>query len=374
MRILEIGMTKNIGGIQTFLMNFNRHIDKDEVKIDYLCIYPDEKILYFYNEIQSLGARIVKTANYQKNFLKSYFEIKKLIEKEHYDVVHYNMNSACYLIPLIAAKHAGAKIIISHAHNASSDKGWLKDLVHTVNKHFIPRYANLFFACSDKAGQYFFSEKIMESKHYYFIPNAIDMGKYAYNKEIGDAKRKELGIGDELVFGNVGRLSKQKNHEYLMKEFLEIKAIHPHSKLLLVGHGPLKETVEKMVADLGLERDVLILSFRSDVDQLLQAMDCFIMPSLYEGLPVVGIEAQASGLPCFFSDMITTQLKISDKARFFSLDDNIKENARRAIEACAEERQESSIINPKNRIFDSACSSSFIVGILKENLHEESGL
>lgn len=142
MRILEIGMTKNIGGIQTFLMNFNRHIDKDEVKIDYLCIYPDEKILYFYDEIQSLGARIVKTANYQKNFLKAYFEIKKLIEREHYDVVHYNMNSACYLIPLIAAKHAGAKIIISHAHNASSDKGWLKDLVHTVNKHFIPRYAN----------------------------------------------------------------------------------------------------------------------------------------------------------------------------------------------------------------------------------------
>ena len=129
-----------------------------------------------------------------------------------------------------------------------------------------------------------------------------------------------------------------------------------------------------MVSDLELEKDVLILSFRSDVDQLLQAMDCFIMPSLYEGLPVVGIEAQASGLPCFFSDKITTQLKISDKARFFSLDNDIKENARKAIEACAEKRQESSIINPKNRIFDSSYSSSFIVNILKENLHEESDL
>lgn len=253
-------MTKNIGGIQTFLMNFNRHIDRNQVKIDYLCIYPDEKILFFYDEIQNLGSRIVKTANYQKNFLKSYFEIKRLIEKENYDVVHYNMNSACYLIPLIAAKHAGVKVIVSHAHNASSDKGWLKDAVHTLNKRFVPRYANLFFACSDKAGQYFFSRRIMESKQYHFIPNAIDMGKYVFNKKIRIEKRKQLGIDDELVFGNIGRFAKQKNHEYLIKEFLEIKEIHPCSKLLLIGHGPLKEKIEQMVADFGLIDDVIIMS------------------------------------------------------------------------------------------------------------------
>ena len=364
-------MTKNIGGIQTFLMNFNRHVNKEEVKIDYLCIYQDEKELYFCDEIQSLGARIIKTANYQKKFLKSYLEIKRLIEKERYDIVHYNMNSACYLIPIIAAKHAGTKIIISHAHNASSDKGLIKRIVHTINKHFIPLYANLFFACSDKAGQYFFSKKIMESKQYYFIPNAIDMETYAYNKKIRNAKRKELKINNELLFGNVGRFSKQKNHEYLIKEFLKIKEIHPYSKLLLVGHGPLKEKVEKMISDYGVENDVLILSFRSDVEQLLQAMDCFIMPSLYEGLPVVGIEAQAAGLPCFFSNLITEQLKISDKAYFFSLDDDIKENARKAIDACSKERCENSIINTSNCIFDSAYSSSFIVDVLKENLYEE---
>lgn len=208
----------------------------------------------------------------------------------------------------------------------------------------------------------------MESKQYHFIPNAIDIEKYVFNRKIRIEKRKQLGIDDELVFGNIGRFAKQKNHEYLIKEFLEIKEIHPRSKLLLIGHGPLKEKIEQMVADFGLKEDVIIMSFRSDVDQLLQAMDCFIMPSLYEGLPVVGIEAQASGLPCFFSDRITTQLKISNKARFFSLDKDIKENAKNVVEACAEERKEASIIDSKNQIFDCAYSSEIIVNIFKDNV------
>lgn len=367
-RILEIGMTKNVGGIQTFLMNFNRAIKSDEVKIDYVCIYLDQNTLYFKQELDELGAEIINIPDYHKHFIRSYKAIKKLVEERKYDVVHYNMNSACYMIPLMAAKAGGAKVIISHSHNASSDKGIVKSIVHWINKHFIPLYANVFFACSDKAGKWFFSKKIRDSKNYYFIPNAIDFEKYRFNFEIRNRIRKELGYSeDNFVIGLVGRFAKQKNHEYLISLFQKIVEKNKKARLLLVGHGPLKEKIENKIKRLGIEDKVTVLSFRKDIPDLLQAMDCFVMPSIYEGLPVAGVEAQASGLPCWFSENITRELEISNKAHYFELKNDDK--LINEIKNLDSENDRAFSFYDGKEIFDNKNLANFIINIFSEIIY-----
>jgi glycosyltransferase involved in cell wall biosynthesis len=371
-RILEIGMTKNIGGIQTFLLNFNRSINPEEVKIDYVCIYKDQNVLYFKKELDELGGEIINIPDYHKNLIASYRAIKKLVHEGKYDVVHYNMNSAAYIIPLMAAKAGGAPIVIAHAHNSSSDKGFLKSIIHWFNKHFISLYTNLFFACSDKAGKWFFSKKIRESAYYHFIPNAIDIKKYEFNLGTRKRIRKELGYNDEhLVIGLVGRFAKQKNHKYLISIFHRILQKKDTARLLLIGHGPLKEKVEAQIQALGIQDKVTVLSFRKDVPDLLQAMDCFIMPSIYEGLPVVGVEAQASGLPCFFSDNITRELNISDKAHYFKLKET--EILIAEIEKLKSDQDRTVSFYDKFNIFDNKNLGAYIVNIILESMYANNG-
>ena len=211
------------------------------------------------------------------------------------------MNSAVMLYPLIAAKISNVKVIIAHSHNASSDKGILKKMLHNINKNFIPLFANHFFACSNKAGKWFYSKKIMNSKNYFVINNCIDIDKFKFNYETRNNKRKELHLKNEnIVVGHVGRFNKQKNHTFLIDIFNEAYKENDKLRLVMVGIGPLMNKIKKKVIQLNLSDAVLFLGQRSDVNELMQAMDIFILPSLYEGLPLVGVEAQTSGcLVCF---------------------------------------------------------------------------
>lgn len=319
MKILQVGMPNGVGGIESFLINFQRSLDCKEIEMDYLCIYSNQGELFYKEELLKRGAKIINVPSYQKNFIKSYAAIKELLKKEKYDVVHYNMNSACFLIPLVAAKKAGVKVIVAHAHNASSDKGFLKKIIHNINKHFIPYFSNLFFSCSEKAGRWFFSDKIRNSYQYHLIPNSIDGEKYAFDESIRNEIRTEFNINDKFVIGHIGRFCRQKNHTFLLEVFEAILKKESCAILFLIGEGDLKEEIEKKIIQHDIDDKVIVLSRRNDIHRILQAFDCFLLPSLYEGLPVVGIEAQAAGLPCYFSDTITKETDITKNCKFMHL-------------------------------------------------------
>ncbi|MCI8568946.1 MAG: glycosyltransferase family 1 protein [Bacilli bacterium] len=325
LRVLQIGMTDNWGGIESYLINYYRNIDRNKIQFDFINIY--DKKLYFQDEIEKFGGKVYNVHSYYKNPKKYIEDVANIIKKNNYEIVHCNMNSAVFLYPLKAAKKGGAKVIISHAHNASSDKGILKAFLHNINKNFISKYANVFFSCSDKAGKWFFNEKIRTSSNYYIVNNAIDTEKYEFSELVRAKKRKELNINEDcFVIGHVGRFCKQKNHDFILAVFKKIKEDNKNNiKLVLVGVGPLEEKIKDQAKKMGFYSDVIFLGQRNDVNELMSIFDLFFLPSLYEGLPLVGIEAQASGLKCVLSSEITKELNIlSSINKYISLNDDLK--------------------------------------------------
>lgn len=320
-KVLYAGMTDNMGGIENFIINYYRNINNKNITIDFINIYDNK--LCFSDEIEK-KSKIFNVPNYYKHPFRYIKEVKKILIKERYDIIHCNMNSAVMLYPLIAAKLAKTPIIISHSHNSSSDKGVIKNVLHSINKNFIPLLANEFWACSKTAGEWFYSKKILAGKHFKVVNNAIDMKKFTYDANIRNSKRNELGIlNSEKVVGHVGRFNKQKNHEFLIKVFNEYLKVDKNLKLVLVGSGPLENNIKNMINELKLEDKVIFLGGRTDVNELYCAFDYFVMPSLYEGLPLVGVEAQATGLPCVFSSNITDEIMITQNAYKLSLRDSL---------------------------------------------------
>lgn len=327
LRILQCGMTDNLGGIESFIMNYLRYIDHDKVQFDFINIYPNK--LCFQDEIEKRNGKVYKVPNYYKRPISYIKTVKKIIKKNNYNIIHCNMNSAVMLYPLIAAKLAGAKIIISHSHNSSNDKGIVKSLLHNINKIFIPFLATNFFACSEKAGEWFFSKRIRNSNKYCVIYNAINTEDFKYDREKRIKKRQELNINDEnFVIGHVGRFNKQKNHSFIIDVFNKYLEKDKNAILLLIGKGPLYEEIKTKVDFLGLTESVKFLGQRTDVNELMCATDAFLLPSLYEGLPLVGVEAQSSGLKCYFSDTITKKLKIIEDVKYIQHNNDAEEWAK----------------------------------------------
>lgn len=327
-KVLQVGATNVLGGIEIYLHNYYKNIDKEKVKFDFVNMY--DKIC-FQEEYANDGSKIYKLCNYRIHPFKYLDNLEKILINEKYDVLHFNMNSAVFLYPLIAAKRANVPVIIAHSHNASSDKGIIKNIIHDFIKHLIPLFANYYFACSDYAGRWFFSKKIMKSNSYYIINNAINVDKFRFDNEKRIKMRKELNIADnEILIGHVGRFIKQKNHEFLIEILNEIVSTDSRFKLVLIGVGELENIIKEKVKMKKLENNVIFLGQRNDVNDLYQAIDIFLLPSLYEGLPLVGVEAQVAGCKCFFSDKITRGLKIKEDSEFLKID-NPKEWAVKII-------------------------------------------
>lgn len=318
-KVLQVGMVYNLGGgIQTFIMNYYKNSDKNKIQFDFINIYGDK--FYYKNDIENLGGKIYNITSYYKHPLKFIKEMKKIIKENNYNIIHCNMNSAVFLWPLIAAKLAHAKVIIAHSHNASSDKGILKSVLHAINKNFIPLFANTYFACSKKAGEWFYSKKIIKNNKFYIINNAINIENFKFDITTRKDTRKKLKIEDDVtVLCHVGRFTKQKNHIFLINFYKKIHELNPKTKLLLIGNGPLLENAKKLVKELKLDNYVEFLGQRNDVNEIMCASDIFVLPSLYEGLPLVGVEAQASGLKCYMSENITKEVKLLNDTEFLPL-------------------------------------------------------
>lgn len=304
------------GGVEAVVMNYYRNIDRNKVQFDFIC---DEDSKYIpKEEIKKLGGKIILIPPYQKPF-KYHKELKRVLKDGHYKIVHSHINTLSFF-SLWAAKSAGVPVRIAHSHSTSNKKEWKKNFMKQLLRPFCKVFATDYFCCSEKAGRWQFGNKIYNQGKVYLLNNAIDVDKFKYNEIIRKRKRKELSIKDnEIVIGHIGRFVTVKNHGFLIDIFSEIYKQNKNTVLLLAGDGPLKEEIQNKVKELGLEKNVKSLGQRNDANELYQAMDVFVLPSLYEGLPVVGVEAQAAGLPCFFSANMTTEVKILNTTEFIEL-------------------------------------------------------
>ena len=308
-------------GVTSVAMNYFRNIDKDRVHIDFLVLEDSEDDII--SEIEEKGSsvyympklgisNIFKTAKFFDCFFKNH----------NYKIVHSHFNQIDFMLFHYAKKN-GVKFCISHSHSTKYSDYKLRAFRNWMMCLPIKHIADIWAACGIKAGNFLYGNNFMKSPKHIIINNAIDIDKYKYDSKIRNLKRTELGLSDKYIIGNVGSLKKTKNQKYILKLFSKLNEIKQDNQfhLLIVGDGELKNELTKLAVELGISEYVTFLGSRNDVNEILQAIDVFLLPSLYEGLPVIGIEAQTAGLPCIFSNNITEEVNICN-SKFLPLTDD----------------------------------------------------
>lgn len=320
MNILVFGMTENPGGVESVIMNYFRHMDPAGFHMDFLCNTPT---VAYEEELKARGSQVIKIPMRSKD-AKAYKKAMDDFFSAHgseYDAIWVNVCSLANIDYLKYAKKAGIPIRIIHSHNSANMDSKARAILHHLNKTRIDKYANVFWSCSQSSSDWFYSDAIQKSKTYRLINNAIDMSVYAYNPKVRQEKRRELGIGEhQLVVGHTGRLHFQKNQTFLLEIFASILEKRPDALLLLAGDGEDEAMLKEKAGSLGIADKVRFLGVRKDVPALLQAMDVFVFPSVFEGWGLSLLEAQAASLPCFASaDVIPADIKMSDHVTFIPL-------------------------------------------------------
>lgn len=318
-RILHVLGRLDIGGAETMIMNLYRNIDRTKVQFDFV-VHTKNKGDYE-DEVRALGGRIYSVPSYT---VKNHSKYKKVWndffhEHKEYKIIHGHVRSTASIYLKIANKYG--LLTIAHSHNTSSGKG-LSAFVKNTLQYPIRNTADYLFACSEFAGNWLFGESAYKRPNFFLLKNAIDVEQFIYNEEVRNDKRKELNLEGKFVIGNVARFHPQKNHTFLIDVFKKVHDKNKNTALMLVGRGSLQPQIKEKVDSLGLKDNVIFTGVRSDIPDLLQAMDVFFMPSLYEGLPVTLVEAQASGLKCIVSDTITSEVSVTDLVNYTSLDES----------------------------------------------------
>jgi len=326
-RILQVVTHMNRGGAETMLMNYYRNIDRTKIQFDFLAHRSEPKA--YDDEIRALGGRIYHLSpvdpfgfNGYKKELKKFFA-----EHKEYKIVHAHLDTLSTYV-LNVAKEAGVTVRIAHSHNTKMDFDF-KFPIRLYSKLKLKKTANQYFACGKDAGKWLFGSK--EIDNVTILNNAIDVKGYKYDQQKALEVKRSLNIEDKFVIGHIGRFYKQKNHEFLIDIFYEVYKKNKQSVLLLVGDGVLKPQIIEKVSKLNLSENVKFLGVRSDVADLVQAFDVFLFPSLYEGLPVTLIEAQAAGLKCIVSDCITNECDLTGNMKFLNLKDSPEKWAEKVL-------------------------------------------
>ena len=321
-RILHVVDSMNRAGQETFIMNVYRNIDRSQFQFDFIQFQKDPAD--YDAEILELGGRIYHATPKGQGLRQSMQEIKHIVAEGGYKVVHRHFSNASMVFELFAAKRGGASCLIAHSHSSSSNN----KSTHRLLRRPLYRVADWHLACAEDAGLWMFGDRAFQ-----IIPNGIDTDMFKYNENDCIKVRDELDISPEqMVFGHVGRFSEVKNHSFILETFKEIVAEVPDAQLILVGDGPLRPAMEQWCELHQLKSHVHFLGVRSDIARIVSAMNCFLMPSLYEGLPVTLVEAQSSGLPCLIADTITADIKLTDCVEFLNLDESPRVWAIKAIE------------------------------------------
>ncbi len=320
-RVLQVIGGLNRGGAETMLFNLYKAMDKTKVQFDFVIHSADQDA--YADEIKAMGGEIYVFPKYT---LKNHFAYKKhwrnfLRNHPEYKIVHSHVRSYA-IVFLRVAKKMGLKTIV-HSHSTSNGGG-LKAKVKNFMQGPLKKECDYLFACSKISGQWLFGKDVVNAPNYRMIKNAIDTSKYVIEPIVREEYRKEFGAQNKTVYGHVGRLSAPKNHKFLLEVFKEILKKDKNSLLLIVGQGECKKQIESYINELDLNDNVIMTGVRGDIPQVLSAMDVFLFPSLWEGLPVTVVEAQASGLPCLVSDKVTDEVKVSDAVIYLSIEEGTK--------------------------------------------------
>lgn len=315
------------GGVEAVVMNYHRHMNPQNVVFDF--IVDEDSTCIPKKEIEESNGRVIAVPPYQD--LGAYLKaLKKLFVQEDYRIVHSHINTLS-VFPLYAAKSVGVPVRIAHSHSTAGRGELKKNALKYVLRTQANRYPTHRLACSRFAGEWMFG-----NKEFKIIFNAIELDKFAYNPISREAIRAELGIkDDQFVIGHIGRFTPQKNHFFLMNAFEKVVRERSDSVLLLAGDGELRVSVERWAAEHGITNSVRFLGQRNDANCLYQAFDVFVLPSLYEGLPLSAVEAQYSGLPCLLSDRITSEVEVSEGVNFLSVDGNEDQWAEAILDAAS---------------------------------------
>lgn len=324
-RVAQVMGYMNGGGVESVVMNYYRRIDRNKIQFDFIVC--EGSTLVPRDEIEALGGRVFMVPDYKTmpQYLKALITLFKC---GGWEVVHSHMNSLS-VFPLYAAKKSGVKIRIAHSHTTSGKDGLVRNMVKNGLCHFSRLYPTHLAACSEKAASWLFGA----GRSYTLFPNGVDIGRFRAARERRNECRAQFGLSQgDFVLGHVGRFVTSKNHAFLLDIYVALRKLLPTAKLLLIGDGPLREDVWREVERLNLTDGVVMLGQRPDVPNLLATMDAFCLPSLYEGLPVVGIECQAAGVPTLVSTGVTKELKMSSLVEFESLKEGPNVWARHILE------------------------------------------
>ena len=318
-RVLICGFTSNVGGMETYIMNIYRNMDREKLQFDFL--YPYDEPMAFHDEVLKLGGHIYHIPGRKKNIFKHYRRLNKLFKEKKFEGVYYQCNKKLLTMEVFNwAKKYGVEKRVIHSHNTQSYYcGKLHAFREKLTASKYDKYVNGFFACSDEAGKWMFGDR-----EYRVINNGINTDVFKYNEESRKRIRTEEGIPeDAFVLGTIGRLSEEKNPEYLVELFKMISKNKRNCYFVHLGSGEKSEEISKMVSDYGLH-NFLLKGRKDNPADYLNAMDVFLLPSIYEGFPIVMVEAQSTGLPCIASTNITTSANITGLVKYLSLD-NIQE-------------------------------------------------
>lgn len=318
MRILQISSAISINsGVMSVLMNYYRHIRDNELSFDFL--YYSEPKAYqhtYIDEIKKLGGKVYKVSS-PKNLARFKRELSEIIDENLYEIVQIHDTFLARFIYKLLKEH-GVKCVIVYSHATKWSDKYFSGVRNRILCSNITGYCDRCFACSRAAGVFLY-----KSSDFTVVNNAIDTRRYSFNDGERSRLRKYYNVSDKLVIGHVGNFNYQKNHDYLIKIFHEINKLNNNTVLMLVGDGKLKKDIKNSVEGLNLSESVIFVGTVDNTESYYSAMDVFVLPSLYEGLPMAGVEAQCSGLKCFFSDTITQEIDLNN-AKFMSINDEPK--------------------------------------------------
>ncbi|MDI9217073.1 MULTISPECIES: glycosyltransferase [Clostridium] len=323
-RVLHFGICASLGGIETYLLKITKNFSRQKYKFDFLVIGNENPC--FFNELKDFGCDFFFVESRKKNYFKYIYELNKLFKNEKFDIVHCHLNSLKNISVVLVALKYGNKVIV-HSRNGGGDFNLVEKIVNKINYYRLPKRKVKLLAVSNIAGKWMYGD----NEDFIVINNSVDIEKYKFNNYKRDEIRKLYNLEGTKVIIHTGAFRKQKNHRFLIDIFNEILKIDSNYRLLLIGEGSLKYEIENRVDSYGIKDKVLFLGARSDISELLSSADIYLFPSLFEGFPNSLIEAEANGLTCLVSDIITNEVIIANLCEVFSLKRSAEEWAKKIV-------------------------------------------
>lgn len=343
-RILVFGMTENPGGIETLLLNVLRSIQGSEIDLDFLT---NAEQVAFEDELKSYGSRVFSVTPRRKSRRKFYVDLNRFFSEhaKEYDAIWENVNSLANIDYLIYAKRYGIPRRVIHCHNSNDTEGMIRGILHRINRFRVRDVATDFWSVSNEASRWFYGYDYEKLPNYKVVTNTIIASRFSFSREDRKRIRKRLGISeDTVVVGNVGRLHPQKNQELIVRVVACLNAQGANCACLIVGKGELEESLLKLSSKLGISDKMFLTGAVNDSAPLYSAMDLFLFPSLYEGLGIALLEAEANGLPCLLSDAIPSGALVSTRMRVCGLGSDVETWANAAMDLMSEGRLEGNCI------------------------------